>query len=34
MKIKEMLKKLVYPHSYSSEAYIKYLRRGGGKDWF
>lgn len=31
MKIKEMLKKLVYPHSYSSEAYIKYLRRGGVK---
>ena len=31
MKIKEMLKKLVYPSGYSADAYIEYLRRGGVK---
>lgn len=31
MKIKALIKKLIYPNKYSSEAYIAYLRRGGQK---
>ena len=27
--IRELLKKLVYPHKYSTEAYVKYIRSGG-----
>ena len=29
--IRELLKKLVYPHKYSTEAYVKYIRSGGGQ---
>lgn len=32
MKIKEAIKKLIYPNKYCSEAYVNFLRRGGGKD--
>lgn len=30
MKIKEAIKKLIYPNKYCSEAYVNFLRRGGG----
>ena len=29
MKIKEAIKKLIYPNKYCSEAYVNFLRRGG-----
>lgn len=29
MNLKDVVKKLIYPHSYSSDAYIEYLRGGG-----
>lgn len=32
MKIKTFIKKLIYPNKYSSEAYIAYLRQGGGQN--
>lgn len=28
---KDFFKKLIYPHKYSTEAYIKFIRSGGGK---
>lgn len=31
MKIKEAIKKLIYPNKYCSEAYVNFLRRGGAK---
>ena len=34
MGIKKIIRKIVFPNSYDSKAYLNYLRRmGGGTDW-
>ena len=29
---KNLIKKLIYPHNYSTEAYVKYIRAGGERE--
>lgn len=33
MGLKKLIKRIVFPHSYDSKAYLNYLRWGGGTDW-